>query len=57
MAYKNKMVTINVPADLVERVRQLPLGLKSPTKRIEYLIKLGVRYHAIMEMAKAETEG
>lgn len=53
MAYKDPVVHINIPADLLTQVRSLPLEQRSASKRVVYLIKLGMRYHAILEKAAA----
>lgn len=56
MAYKNPVVNVSIPADLLSTVRSLPLEQKTTTKKIIYLVKLGVRYHGILEKAAAEAD-
>jgi hypothetical protein len=56
MAYKNPVVNVGIPADLLTVVRSLPLEQTSTTKKIIYLVKLGVRYHGILEKAAAEAD-
>lgn len=44
MAYRDKVVTIAIPADVMENVRQLslPQFLRNDTQKVLYLVTLGL---------------
>ncbi len=54
MATKAIITKVRIPVDLLARIHRLPLSQKTDTKRVAYLLRLGVRYHVILEKAAAE---
>jgi len=45
MAYKYPVVNVRIAADLLNEVRALPLKeLKTTTKKVDYLIKIGMKH-------------
>lgn len=54
MAHKDKMESIRIPANLLDEVRCLPLPHRTTTRQVAYLLRLGVRYHVILEKAAAQ---
>lgn len=57
MAYRYPVVSISIAADLLKEVRALPLPeeLKTTTKKVAYLLRLGVNY-INTEVKRSETE-
>jgi len=56
MIATNRVNNVRIPVDLIEEVRCLPLKQQVLTKRIHYIIRLGIRYHAILELAAQKNE-
>lgn len=56
MAYKDKGShrAVQIPVNLLQEVDRLPLPYKTAPRNIAYLLRLGVRYHVILEKAAAE---
>lgn len=54
MAHKLQFRPTRIRADLVEQIRSMPMEQKSIIRKVEYLLRLGIRY--VEDMGEQEED-